>query len=230
MYPVRQNLFRDFIAQPDLICVIYARLLKIQRAQHDCLQILKIMISQQMQFQPFLEMQVLGIHTVIQLPEKFLILPHHFSESVQADPQVRKSQRDRIRMPAVSGAFPVILYPSAAVVPETFIVFPVRFLSPGSRKRNQEFQIMQIKIPQMRFLRLPPSCSPGMAALMEQSNLSLQQFLHRKPLPVIRMLVQPRYPERQIPVRRSLCGRRRLLSAGQPVADQVSDLAFFQIF
>ena len=136
------------------------------------------MISQKVKLQLLLQMQILGVHAVTQLLRKFLIFPEYLTKSIHTDPEIRKSQRNGIRMPSIPGPVFIILHPSETIITELLIILLLPGFPIGCCQRNQEFQILQIKIPQMALIRIRPVMTARRAALMKQSYCSVQYLFH----------------------------------------------------
>ena len=111
-------------------------------------------------------MQILGIHAVCQFQKKYLIFLHPTIKSIQTDPQISKSQRNGVGMPAISFSIRIVTDPSFTVITKTGVVFLILRLPISCCQRNQELQILKVKVPQMRFLRMFPVIPTGNAALI----------------------------------------------------------------
>ena len=131
------------------------------------------MIAQKMKLQLLLQMQILGIHTVTQLLSKFLIFPEYLTKSIHTDPEIGKPQRNGIRMPSIPGPVFIIFHPSETIITELLIILRLPGFPIGCCQRNQKFQILQIKIPQMALIRIRPVMTARRTALMKQGHRSV---------------------------------------------------------
>ena len=79
-------------------------------------------------------------------------------------------------MPAISFSVCIVTDPSFTVITETGVVFLILRLPISCHQRNQELQILKVKVPQMRFVRVFPVISTGCSALMKKRHMPIQQF------------------------------------------------------